>query len=114
MRGLKSQLPACPMPVPPRSRAPPICPCQVITGERPLRGHLRLPRVPEECSQAACNLMMACLSLDPATRPTAGQLLQHLGRLRRSSSAVADADTGAACDHAAAMAGMHRVASVAT
>lgn len=25
---------------------------EIITGERPVRGHLRQPRVPEECPQA--------------------------------------------------------------
>ena len=65
---------------------------QVITGERPKRGCLRLPRVPDECCQQACVLMVQCLSLDPAARPTAADLLRRLERLH--SAAGADAATG--------------------
>ena len=49
-----------------------------MTGEAPQRGSMRLPRVPEECPQAAADLMLECLSPDPAERPTAQQLLQRL------------------------------------
>ncbi|PRW56736.1 Serine threonine- kinase CTR1 [Chlorella sorokiniana] len=72
---------------------------EIITGEQPMRGSLRMPRVPEECPQEACDLMMRCLSVDPEERPTSGQLLQDLGCLKRRSSldaAMVAAEWGAA------------------
>lgn len=103
---------------------------EVITGERPARGSLRMPLVPLECPQArrgcghrdgglaraaaaaaahpllrgrrrcyssrapcaglhpnpklmqtACDLMMECLSQDPAARPTANQLMRRLAAI---------------------------------
>ncbi|KAL4855424.1 Mitogen-activated protein kinase kinase kinase 9 [Chlorella vulgaris] len=51
---------------------------EIITGERPLRGNLRMPRVPEECPQEIVNLMLECLSPHPAARPSAQQLMQRL------------------------------------
>ncbi|KAL4428401.1 hypothetical protein ABPG75_002490 [Micractinium tetrahymenae] len=54
---------------------------ELLTGERPLRGHLRLPRVPEECPQEVRDLMLRCLSTDPQARPTASQLVLQLDAL---------------------------------
>ncbi|PRW57729.1 Serine threonine- kinase CTR1 [Chlorella sorokiniana] len=51
---------------------------EIVTGERPQRGQLRLPRVPEECPQAASDLLLQCLHQDPAQRPTALELMQRL------------------------------------
>jgi serine/threonine protein kinase len=34
---------------------------EIITGERPQRGNLRAPRVPEECPQDVADLLAACL-----------------------------------------------------
>ena len=79
---------------------PPLPARQVITGERPKRGCLRLPRVPDECCQQACVLMVQCLSLDPAARPTAADLLRRLERLHRAAGA--DAGTLGAEAHAEA------------
>ena len=50
----------------------------LLAGERPVRGHLRQPRVPEECSQEAADLMAECGLVDPAARPTAQQVMQRL------------------------------------
>lgn len=34
---------------------------EIVTGERPQRGSLRMPRVPEECPQASLGGLAACL-----------------------------------------------------
>ncbi|EFN59227.1 hypothetical protein CHLNCDRAFT_138200 [Chlorella variabilis] len=49
---------------------------EIFTGEIPNRGSMRNPRVPEECPQAAVDLMDCCLSLNPSERPTAKQIVQ--------------------------------------
>jgi serine/threonine protein kinase len=69
---------------------PPLCPLpQIVTGERPQRGSLRMPRVPEECPQEVSDLIMQCLSEEPCERPTAAQLLKTLsGMLERSKTAA--------------------------
>ncbi|KAL4439258.1 hypothetical protein ABPG77_004160 [Micractinium sp. CCAP 211/92] len=54
---------------------------ELLTGERPVRGHLRLARVPEECPQEVLDLMLRCLSTDPGARPTADQLVVQLEAL---------------------------------
>ncbi|KAL4421641.1 hypothetical protein ABPG75_010932 [Micractinium tetrahymenae] len=51
---------------------------EIVTGERPMRGQLRIPQVPEECPQDICNLILQCLSLDPSQRPTAQQAMRQL------------------------------------
>ncbi|KAL4452700.1 hypothetical protein ABPG75_008362 [Micractinium tetrahymenae] len=51
---------------------------ELITGEKPTRGRLRAPRVPEECPQEVADLMMECMRLDPSQRPTAQQVMQRL------------------------------------
>ncbi|KAL4421640.1 hypothetical protein ABPG75_010931 [Micractinium tetrahymenae] len=51
---------------------------EVVTGERPMWGQLRIPQVPEECPQDICNLILQCLSLDPSQRPTAQQAMRQL------------------------------------
>jgi serine/threonine protein kinase len=65
---------------------------EVITGERPQRGSLRAPRVPEECPQEVADLMMECLRLEPSQRPTASQVVQRLdsgqGQLEATSVVV--------------------------
>ena len=43
-----------------------------------MRGHLHQPRVPEECSEEAADLMAECGSVDPGNRPTAQQVMQRL------------------------------------
>ncbi|PRW33966.1 serine threonine- kinase receptor R831 [Chlorella sorokiniana] len=55
---------------------------QIITGEHPKRGQMRMPRVPEECPQEASDLMVQCMSLDPEQRPTAQQVMQRLAALQ--------------------------------
>lgn len=49
-----------------------------MTGEQPQRGQLRMPRVPEEAPQWACDLMKDCLQETPSARPTAAQVLKRL------------------------------------
>ncbi|KAK9801337.1 hypothetical protein WJX73_005762 [Symbiochloris irregularis] len=51
---------------------------ELMTGERPQRGRYRTPRVPDEGPQNAVTLMQACMSEDPASRPTAGQIISIL------------------------------------
>ncbi|KAK9834205.1 hypothetical protein WJX81_008121 [Elliptochloris bilobata] len=45
---------------------------ELVCRERPLRGHLRAPRVPEECPAAVCELIDSCIEAElPAQRPSA-------------------------------------------
>ena len=44
---------------------------EVVTQERPRRGELRITRVPDECPQQVEDVITACLSLNPAHRPSA-------------------------------------------
>ena len=47
--------------------------------ERPLRGHLRPPRVPEECPESVRALIEACIEVEsPALRPSAFELFVRL------------------------------------
>ena len=56
----------------------------IVTGERPQRGNLRAPRVPEDCPQEVAGLIQQCTAFDPTKRPTALALMQELGVLSRS------------------------------
>jgi serine/threonine protein kinase len=51
---------------------------EIITGSRPVRGHMRSIQVPAECPRDAADLMTACCALDPAARPTARDLMKRL------------------------------------
>ena len=52
---------------------------ELVCQERPLRGHLRSPRVPEECPEAVRALIDACIEADaPAQRPSAYEIFVHL------------------------------------
>lgn len=52
---------------------------ELVCQERPLRGHLRAPRVPEECPEAVRALIDACIEADaPAQRPSAYEIFVHL------------------------------------
>ncbi len=52
---------------------------ELVCQERPLRGHLRPPRVPEECPDAVRALIDACIEADaPAQRPSAYEIFLHL------------------------------------
>ena len=47
--------------------------------ERPLRGHLRAPRVPDECPASVSTLIDACIEAEaPALRPSAYEVFQRL------------------------------------
>lgn len=50
---------------------------------------MRLPRVPEECSQETCDLMLQCLKEDPEARPSAKELMRALGEERRRTNQAA-------------------------
>ncbi|KAL4445436.1 hypothetical protein ABPG77_011261 [Micractinium sp. CCAP 211/92] len=56
---------------------------EIITGERPVRGQLRMPSVPDEAPQEAVDLMLQCMSLEPAERPTALQAMQRLAAMQQ-------------------------------
>ncbi|KAL4431038.1 hypothetical protein ABPG75_006294 [Micractinium tetrahymenae] len=58
---------------------------EIITGERPQRGRLRSPKVPDECPREVADLLDRMLSQDPAERPTAPEVLQELGQLLSSA-----------------------------
>jgi hypothetical protein len=47
---------------------------------------MRQPLVPQECPQAAADLLAECAQLDPTKRPTAQQLLQRLERMAPPSA----------------------------
>ena len=70
---------------------------EIVTGERPRRGSLRPPRVPQECPQQVADLIVACISPDPDDRPTAQQAMAQLGKLlRRGGGGGGGAGAGAA------------------
>ena len=69
---------------------------EIITGERPQRGSLRMPRVPAECPQEVCDLCLQCLSEEPSERPTAHDLLNTLGAMLERKGARRSVDIGAA------------------
>ncbi|KAI7842434.1 hypothetical protein COHA_004073 [Chlorella ohadii] len=54
---------------------------EIVTGEAPQRGSMRLPRVPEECPQEVADLIERCMQLEVAERPTAQQLMLQLEEL---------------------------------
>ncbi|PRW33664.1 serine threonine- kinase receptor R831 [Chlorella sorokiniana] len=58
---------------------------EIITGEPPVRGRLRIPSVPEECPEAARDLMLQCLSVSPAARPSAQEAMQRLAAMQQPS-----------------------------
>ncbi|KAI7842043.1 hypothetical protein COHA_004243 [Chlorella ohadii] len=80
---------------------------EICTGERPRRGDMRLPKVPEECPQEVADLISQCMSLDPSERPTAQQLMQRLQDLHKSNQrappAAAAAATGATAGASSAL-----------
>ncbi|PSC73227.1 serine threonine-kinase [Micractinium conductrix] len=55
---------------------------EIITGEQPLRGEMRLPHVPDECPREAADLITRCMSLDAGQRPTAQQLMRELEAMK--------------------------------
>ena len=56
---------------------------EIVTGERPQRGHMRLPVVPQECPAQVAELIQRCTALDPTQRPTAQQLIRELATASR-------------------------------
>ncbi|KAI3425130.1 hypothetical protein D9Q98_008902 [Chlorella vulgaris] len=51
---------------------------EICTGEVPVRGQLRDPIVPDECPAEVLTLIHACLSPDPADRPSSTALVERL------------------------------------
>ena len=52
---------------------------ELVCRERPLRGHLRAPRVPDECPASVSALVDACIEAEaPALRPSAYEVFQRL------------------------------------
>ena len=93
-RHLRLRLTACPSlcPSPPRLPAAVLL-WEIVTGERPSRGDMRLPR-DDECLPAVAQLIGDCMQLEPVDRPTALQLLERLDALveateRQSTPTVA-------------------------
>lgn len=65
----------------------PCSPCSA-TPLPPFAGQLRMPAVPDECPEAAKELMLQCLSVSPEARPTAQEAMQQLMQLQRTSPIV--------------------------
>lgn len=59
---------------------------EIVTGERPHRGEMRLPRVPQECPQEVCDLLFQCMALEPSDRPSALALMGRLEELQAGNS----------------------------
>ncbi|KAL4442409.1 hypothetical protein ABPG77_004993 [Micractinium sp. CCAP 211/92] len=55
---------------------------EIVTGERPVRGALRMPR-PDECPADIANLILACGEPSPEARPTAAEVLRRLRAARK-------------------------------
>ncbi len=72
-------------------------PAELITGERPQRGNMRAPRVPEECSQETWDLVLRCLKEDPEARPSATELMSALGENNRRHATQAGGSTSREC-----------------
>lgn len=58
-----------------------VCLYEIVTGELPVRGQLRMPHVPSECPQEVADLFVQCTSSNPGARPTAQELVQRLSKL---------------------------------
>lgn len=56
---------------------------RAAAGEYPNRGALRALCVPEECPQEVADLFLECIDEEPASRPTAKELVQRLTELQR-------------------------------
>ncbi|KAL6771037.1 hypothetical protein ACKKBF_B33675 [Auxenochlorella protothecoides x Auxenochlorella symbiontica] len=54
---------------------------ELVTSEIPKRGKMRPIRVPEECPEAVVNLMEACWSAEPKSRPRAEEAVRILSSL---------------------------------
>ena len=50
---------------------------EIVTGERPVRGALRMPH-PDECPADIADLILACGEPSPEARPTAAEVLRRL------------------------------------
>ncbi len=54
---------------------------ELLTRERPVRGHLRAPRVPEECPASVKALVDDCIEAKtPALRPSTYEVFVRLAR----------------------------------
>ena len=71
-----------PCPVPPHSQVL----WEIVTGERPQRGSMRPPAVPQECPAQVADLIQRCTTLDPDQRPTALEVMRELAALSRPSA----------------------------
>ncbi|KAL4452680.1 hypothetical protein ABPG75_008342 [Micractinium tetrahymenae] len=58
-----------------------VCLYEIVTGELPVRGQLRMPHVPTECPQEVADLFVQCTSGNPRARPSAQELVQRLSKL---------------------------------
>lgn len=65
-------------PPPPAALQPAVVLWEIVTGERPNRGKMRLPLVPDECPEEVAALILECLSEAPAERPSAAEILQRV------------------------------------
>ena len=63
---------------------------ELLCRERPLRGHLRAPRVPEECPLSVKALVDDCIeAASPAQRPSAYEVFVRLAARRAATPSPA-------------------------
>ena len=78
---------------------PSLCAVQIITGERPVRGHLRMPRVPEECSQVRRRMRASCAAAaGPRRQPVLPQLARPSAPGAKRAGAAPTHPLQGACD----------------
>ncbi|GAB4821409.1 hypothetical protein N2152v2_008455 [Parachlorella kessleri] len=53
---------------------------EIVTGNRPIRGRMEPPLVPQDCPQTVVDLYQHCTLADPLQRPTAREVVQALLR----------------------------------
>ena len=61
---------------------------EVVSHEQPARGRMRELKVPQECPQEIDDLINACLSEDPASRPSAREAYDVLKAWRDKHAAL--------------------------
>lgn len=69
---------------------------ELATNERPERGMLRPPRIPQECPEEVGRLIDACLSEEPRSRPTMVEVIEVLSGMQRRYEAALLKEVGKA------------------
>ncbi|KAK9835179.1 hypothetical protein WJX81_003995 [Elliptochloris bilobata] len=61
---------------------------ELVTREAPRRGRMRVPKAPEECSEAMMELINQCMAIDASARPSARELVERLLEMGRISGSA--------------------------